>query len=91
MMNLVAIAELRLELGERPEAAQPPTDHNPCARAEGLAIFHGVSGEDDGAILLRRADPCDHLPHEALVHGVHASRGLVHEYDRRLADHRDGD
>ena len=86
-LELVALAEARLEVLDGAEASQPPVDHDAHA-TNSLALFHGVCREDDRALGVLRRDPSDHVPHKAPGHRIHASRRFVQE-DEEAADRSD--
>ena len=71
----VAGAESVLEVLRGAETLESAVDHDTETRAEGLALLHGVGGEDDGLAAAEHLQ--DAVPEEAAGAGVHAGRGLV--------------
>mmetsp|Transcript_135610 Transcript_135610/g.421310 ORF Transcript_135610/g.421310 Transcript_135610/m.421310 type:complete len:212 (+) Transcript_135610:292-927(+) len=90
-IQLVASAEARLQVLVGADALQAAADHDAYARAEGLRFLHVVRRQHDGALLPRRGDGGDRVPHEAARRGVNTRAGLVEEHQRRRAHQRDGE
>mmetsp|Transcript_23243 Transcript_23243/g.68725 ORF Transcript_23243/g.68725 Transcript_23243/m.68725 type:complete len:214 (-) Transcript_23243:2003-2644(-) len=91
-LDLKALAVPGLETLGGSEAAEFTPGHDPDEGAEGLALLHGMGGEDDGGAVLgelaRGADDhvADDAPEVTACDGVHASAGLVQEHNLGLPD-----
>ena len=66
------------------------THHDSKLGRQGFGLLHGVRREDDSRLLVPLADLLDYGPHEAASFRVHTGRWLIEQYDRRVADRRDG-
>src|SRR3954469_8164092 len=83
----VARAERRLELGGRADRAQPAAMHERDPLAELVGLVHVVRREQDRHAALL-AQPGDEVPHRAARDRVEADRRLVEDQHARPVDER---
>lgn len=89
-LKLIASGELVLNVLRASEAAEDSTtDHDSHLGRQSLCLFHRMSSQDDGALLVTLRDFLDYRPHETASFWVHTSRGLIKQHNRWVSN--DGD
>jgi hypothetical protein len=72
-LHSVSAAEARPEMLYRAKAAEAARAHDADARAQGLALAHGVGGQDDAAGAAGALQRRHRIPKAALGDGIHAA------------------
>mmetsp|Transcript_1969 Transcript_1969/g.7201 ORF Transcript_1969/g.7201 Transcript_1969/m.7201 type:complete len:226 (-) Transcript_1969:4884-5561(-) len=88
-LNVIPTAKVVLDLLDLALAPELPGNHDPDARAQGLALRHGVGRQHD-ALVLAVVHVRDDVPQESLGDRVHSGGGLVQQNDLGIANHRRG-